>query len=182
MREAVPPLDTAPLDAAREPAALDAATEPASLDAQMEPAPRPVARHRSRPGPRALARVKSAATPPRAHRRRPAPERAEPPQIGTALIDRAPEEPRSAEGVSPPRVVTRVAALPRVLLDTVAWGGFAAVVALIVIALSDVGVGSAALWAVGLSGIVVLAVAVIAVTGAHLDNLNHTDAGAARPD
>jgi hypothetical protein len=79
-------------------------------------------------------------------------------------------------------LATRVAALPRVLLDTVAWGGFAAVVALIVIALSDVGMGRAALWAVGLSGIVVLAVAVMAVTGTHLDDLNRPTGSAERPD
>jgi hypothetical protein len=79
-------------------------------------------------------------------------------------------------------LATRVASLPRVLLDTVAWGGVAAVVALIVIALSDVGMGRAALWAVGLSGIVVLAVAVMAVTGTHLDDLNRPTGTAERPD
>lgn len=68
-------------------------------------------------------------------------------------------------------LATRVASLPRVLLETVAWGGFAAVVALVVIALSDVSVGTAALWAGALSGIVVLAVAVMALTDTHLDEL-----------
>lgn len=81
-----------------------------------------------------------------------------------------------------PRLATRVAALPRVLLETVAWGGFAAVVALIVIALSDVGIGRAALWAAGLGGIVVLAVAVMAVTGTHLDQLGHNDGAVSGPD
>lgn len=75
-----------------------------------------------------------------------------------------------------------MAALPRVLLDTVAWGGFAAVVALIVIALSDVGIGRAALWAGGLISIVLLAAAVVAVTGTHLDELSESDRRTERPD
>ncbi len=98
-------------------------------------------------------------------------ERPAPQQIASVVLEEAPPEPD--EDLDRPRLATRVAGLPRVLLDTVAWGGFAAVVALIVIALSDVGMGRAALWATGLSGIVVLAVAVMAVTGTHLDELSH---------
>jgi hypothetical protein len=56
------------------------------------------------------------------------------------------------------------------------------VVALIVIALSDVGMGRAALWAIGLSGIVVLAVAVMALTGTHLDDLNSVSGPSERAD
>jgi hypothetical protein len=94
-----------------------------------------------------------------------------------APVEIAPERAEERESLA-----KRVAALPRVLLDTVAWGGFAAVVALIVIALSDVGMGRAALWAVGLSGIVLVAVAVMAVTGTHLDDLQHASGSAERPD
>ena len=95
----------------------------------------------------------------------------------------APSEPAvAAPETARPSLSARVAQLPRVLLETVAWGGFAAVVALIVIALSDVGMGRAALWAVGLSGIVVVAVAVMAVTGAHLDELNSAGRTEERPD
>lgn len=89
--------------------------------------------------------------------------------------------PTPAETIERVGLAGRVRSLPRVLLDTVAWGGFAAVVALIVIALSDVGMGRAAMWAVGLSGIVVLAVAVMAVTGTHLDDLHHASGSAAGP-
>jgi hypothetical protein len=97
------------------------------------------------------------------------------------VADHAVEAVPAPEEVDDPEragLAGRVAALPRVLLDTVAWGGFGAVVALIVIALSDVGMGRAALWAVGLSGIVVLAVAVMAVTGTHLDELNRAGSSA----
>lgn len=107
-------------------------------------------------------------------------ERPVPQQIASIVLEKAPlEAPEESER---PGLATRVAGLPRVLLDTVAWGGFAAVVALIVIALSDVGMGRAALWATGLSGIVVLAVAVMAVTGTHLDELAHANKSAQRPD
>ncbi len=114
-------------------------------------------------------------------------ERPQPQQIATVVIEPAPahrarmrtrtEAPGRRGGLA-----SRIAALPRPLLDTVAWAGFAAVVALIVIALSDVGMGRAALWAIGLSGIVVLAVAVMAVTGTHLDELGQADRAGERPD
>ncbi len=105
-------------------------------------------------------------------------ERSAPREIAAVDLD----EPGSAPAIARPSLASRVAQLPRVLLETVAWGGFAAVVALIVIALSDVGMGRAALWAVGLSGIVVLAVAVMAVTGAHLDELNSAGRTTEPPD
>ena len=111
----------------------------------------------------------------------PTQERSRPQQIGTIVLDRTPEAPAESSPARP-GLASRVAALPRVLLDTVAWGGFAAVVALIVIALSDVGIGPAALWAGGLIGIVLLAAAVVAVTGTHLDDLNRSDRGTERPD
>lgn len=125
------------------------------------PAPRPV--NVVRPAPAPVVETKPARV---ATMERPAPQ-----QIASVVLTKAPPEPE--QDLDRPGLATRVAALPRVLLDTVAWGGFAAVVALIVIALSDVGMGRAALWATGLSGIVVLAVAVMAVTGTHLDELSH---------
>lgn len=107
-------------------------------------------------------------------------ERTAPVAVAETVIEVVP--PTAAEVAERESLARRVAALPRVLLDTVAWGGFAAVVALIVIALSDVGMARAALWAVGLSGIVVLAVAVMAVSGARLDELNRAGGGPKRPD
>lgn len=62
--------------------------------------------------------------------------------------------------------------VPRVLLETLAWVAFAAVVALVVIGSSDASLGRAALWAGGLGGIVVAAVAVLALTGTRLEDLN----------
>lgn len=96
------------------------------------------------------------------------------------MLDRAPEA-AAKRRPNRPTLAARVAALPRVLLDTVAWGGFAAVVALIVIALSDVGIARAALWAGGLIGIVLVAAAVVAVTGTRLDDLTENDRRTERP-
>jgi hypothetical protein len=127
------------------------------------PAPRPVAVVGPKPAPAAEAKPAPSQV---AILDRPAPQ-----QIASVVLEKAPPAPE--DDLDRPGLATRVAGLPRVLLDTVAWGGFAAVVALIVIALSDVGMGRAALWAIGLSGIVVLAVAVMAVTGTHLDELSH---------
>jgi hypothetical protein len=125
------------------------------------PAARPINVVKPAPAPAVEARPARVAT-----LERPAPQ-----QIASVVLEQAPPAPE--EDLDRPGLAKRVAGLPRVLLDTVAWGGFAAVVALIVIALSDVGMGRAALWATGLSGIVVLAVAVMAVTGTHLDELSH---------
>ncbi|MBA3743296.1 hypothetical protein [Sporichthya sp.] len=153
--------------------------------AEPRPIPAPLAQPKPTPAPalRPVAVVKPASAPqakpsasPVATLERPAPR-----QIATVVLAKAPPAEPEDE-LERPRLATRVAALPRVLLDTVAWGGFAAVVALIVIALSDVGMGRAALWAVGLSGIVVLAVAVMAVTGTHLDELSHAGRATEGPD
>ncbi|HUR75099.1 MAG TPA: hypothetical protein VMZ00_12555 [Sporichthya sp.] len=133
-----------------------------AVERRPTPMPAPVPRRVAvvKPAPAAAAKSPSVAT-----LERPAPQ-----QIASVVLEEAPLQPE--DDLDRPGLATRVASLPRVLLDTVAWGGFAAVVALIVIALSDVGMGRAALWATGLSGIVVLAVAVMAVTGTHLEELN----------
>jgi hypothetical protein len=109
-------------------------------------------------------------------------ERTAPVAVAETVIEVVPPTAAEVTRAEHLSLARRVAALPRVLLDTVAWGGFAAVVALIVIALSDVGMGRAALWAVGLSGIVVLAVAVMALSGARLDELNRAGGSPKRPD
>lgn len=61
--------------------------------------------------------------------------------------------------------------VPRVLVETLAWVVFAAVVALVVIAAGDTSVERAALWAAGLGGIVVAAIVLLALTGTRLDHL-----------
>lgn len=142
----------------------------------MRPAPRPVVGVTPAPRSAGAAKPTSVAT-----LERPAPR-----EIASVVLDRTPVEappaPSRPSSASRPGLAARVAELPRVLLETVAWGGFAAVVALVVIALSDVGMGRAALWAVSLSGIVVLAVAVMALTGTHLDELNSAGKAEGRPD
>lgn len=151
--------------------------------AEVKPTPVPVARPLPPPAPalRPVAIVKPAPEAKPSASQVAVLDRPAPQQIASVVLTKAPlDEPE--DEIDRPRLAGRVAALPRVLLDTVAWGGFAAVVALIVIALSDVGMGRAALWAIGLSGIVVLAVAVMAVTGTHLDELSHAGRATEGPD
>lgn len=109
------------------------------------------------------------------------------PPAGTAEVVAEPVE--QVVRIAPARVVPPAPApaperirVPRVLLETLAWVAFAAVVALVVIASSDASLGRAALWAGGLGGIVVAAIAVLALTGTRLEDLNRPVRAPEGPD